>query len=229
MIVLMINKVMAKKYCLRQTNISLAVNGVVPMLGLILFFLVVSFSLLISLFLPIRVCIKVKINNKKIQIYLSAMFIGIKIYTKELYFNNYQQNEKLLSDILSYLFQPDSSKSKINTKNKLLFYFNQLKEGIDLLMNNITLHKFMWKTQFGIGDASITGVFSGPIWALKQTINIYINQIKHIQCQPTIRVIPNFQHSGLSSQFTCIFSMKLVKAITMLVKYSNVFKPMINK
>ena len=97
-------------------------------------------------------------------------------------------------------------------------FLKEIKQVGELLIRNTMIHKLDWITYLGTGDASSTGLISGGLWAVKGAVERSTHLLNTLDCQPQIRLIPYFQHKVFKSDFMCIFSIKIVKAIFILIK-----------
>lgn len=93
-----------------------------------------------------------------------------------------------------------------------------IKQAGRLLIDNIIIHKLEWVTYFGTGDASLTGLISGGLWSIKGAADRLIQTLGILTCQPKLKVVPHFQQKLFKSDFLCIFSIQLVKAIFISIK-----------
>lgn len=69
--------------------------------------------------------------------------------------------------------------------------------------------RFQWSTRIGTGDAALTAIFSGMLWAVKTTVTGYLQTKYRFVKQPEVEVLSDFQNSGLKMAFDCIFRVKL--------------------
>lgn len=81
------------------------------------------------------------------------------------------------------------------------------------LLKEIKVLEFKWQTKGGSGNAFITSVASGAIWAIKGWLIGYLTQHLQLFEKPQIHVQPDFQSSSLETSFSCMISFRLGKTI----------------
>jgi hypothetical protein len=98
----------------------------------------------------------------------------------------------------------------------LLFLLRKLRNYIHFsrrltrqLLTEVCCEKFYWHTQFGTSDAAVTGVMSGLLWSMKALVLSRLTRRIHFVAKPSIRVCPDFQDTGFTMEFKCIFSLRL--------------------
>ena len=96
---------------------------------------------------------------------------------------------------------------------KLRNYIHFSRRLTRLLLTKVSCEKFYWHTRFGTSDAAVTGVMSGVLWSTKALILSRLTKQIHFVARPSIRVCPDFQDRGFSTEFACIFSLRLGNVI----------------
>lgn len=93
---------------------------------------------------------------------------------------------------------------------------------IRIFMRKVKVKKLEWKTIFGIGDASLTGILTGVAWSVKSSAVGLISQYMRLETEPIIMVTPAFQQTFSQTHLTCIIQFRIGHAIVAairLVKY----------
>ncbi|UFT98034.1 DUF2953 domain-containing protein [Radiobacillus kanasensis] len=89
----------------------------------------------------------------------------------------------------------------------------QWKRNIERLLRPVKIHRFNWISRVGVGDASMTGVLSGSVWAMKGTILRYMGEHMNFKTEPSIQVIPLFQQAFSMTKVECMVSIRIGQAI----------------
>lgn len=71
------------------------------------------------------------------------------------------------------------------------------------------IHRFLWKTRLGTGDAAETSFLYGLAWSLKSGIVAFLTSRFRFVQKPIIEVIGDYQGVSLDTVFDCIFRAKL--------------------
>ncbi|WP_246941233.1 DUF2953 domain-containing protein [Bacillus pinisoli] len=109
------------------------------------------------------------------------------------------------------------------TPNEILNGFKNAREVIQhvvhlhsivrAFLQKVTILKLDWHTNFGIGDAALTGMLVGAGWAVKGGIIGLVSQYMRLKTNPTITITPFFQHSFSHTKLTCMLSFRIGNAI----------------
>lgn len=108
---------------------------------------------------------------------------------------------------------PQDVINRIKQAKKLLEHVVGFHRIVRLFLSHITIHKIMWKTAIGVGDAAKTGTLTGIIWTLKGSIMGIISQYMRLSKQPIIEVYPHFQQTITHTELTCIVSFRIGHAM----------------
>jgi hypothetical protein len=94
---------------------------------------------------------------------------------------------------------------------------------VSYLLKAIKINKFSWVTEFGTGDAAVTGVATGVVWTLKGGILSILSRYLTLKDKkPELQVIPRFQQGGLYLDLNCIFAIRIGHIIIATIRF--VFK-----
>ena len=178
----------------------------------LLIILIVSF-----IFLPVRINTQLCISKHKQSIFLSVSILKIKVYERVWQLNetmNTSLNDEFLTELLS-----SSNEKKIRyAVNGIIQYFRMINEIGKPIVKTLKVYKLEWITHFGTGDASSTGIISGSLWAIKGVAKQYTYLFENLLCEPKINLIPCYQSKIFKTNVTCIFSIKIMKVIVILIK-----------
>lgn len=86
------------------------------------------------------------------------------------------------------------------------------------LLQRLTFHQFSWQTTIGTGEASSTGILVGGLWSIKSILMGFLMQYCQFKCQPQTDLAPQFQRKEMSTKLNCMVSIRLGKAIFMLIR-----------
>ncbi|MBM6617454.1 DUF2953 domain-containing protein [Bacillus suaedaesalsae] len=137
--------------------------------------------------------------------------------------------------------EKEEPKSKQFTAQEILNSFKDTKEILQHVISlhrivskffsKVRVHKLEWHTNFGIGDAALTGVLVGAGWALKGSIIGLISRYMRLKEVPEMSITPLFLQVYSQTQIKCIISFRIGNAILAgirIVKFWKGGKPTLN-
>lgn len=100
---------------------------------------------------------------------------------------------------------------------RLFRYFLRL---YDYIMGNVRASLYCeqleWRTQYGSEDATLTGIATGMLWAIKTLMITRLRKKVIFIKKPIINVHPVFGGNHLNIEFQCIFSIRLGNVINVI-------------
>lgn len=93
--------------------------------------------------------------------------------------------------------------------DKLRRRWAQYRPVMELVLKHTHCTRFEWLTQFGLGDAALTGIGTGFVWMIKSFAIGLLHQYGHVDIRPHIQVRPDFRRTVLLTSFDCIFRVHL--------------------
>ncbi|MFC0557943.1 DUF2953 domain-containing protein [Halalkalibacter alkalisediminis] len=93
---------------------------------------------------------------------------------------------------------------------------------IKRFLKKVSVNKFTWHTDIGVGDAAHTAQLAGAVWTLKGSIIGLIGNTMRIKLMPKLSINPHFQAVVSHTYLSCIFSFRIGHAIVaglMLLKH----------
>ncbi|WP_456277995.1 DUF2953 domain-containing protein [Bacillus sp. AK128] len=119
--------------------------------------------------------------------------------------------------------QEHDKKQKKITPNEMLNSFENVKEilhhvvglhrVVKAFLRTISIHKLEWHTNFGFGDAALTGMLVGAGWTIKGSIIGILSQYMLLKTNPTLSITPYFQQTFSHTKLTCMLSFRIGNAI----------------
>jgi hypothetical protein len=125
-----------------------------------------------------------------------------------------QENEFDKKDLLNSL----------NDTKALIEHVVGLHTLIRKLLKKVSIKKFEWHTNVGIGDAAATAILCGAIWSVKGSIVGLISNYMRLIKRPTLTVTPNFQQTVSRIQLKCILQIRIGHAIWAGIKLVRYWK-----
>ncbi|SES62226.1 DUF2953 domain-containing protein [Anaerobranca gottschalkii] len=131
----------------------------------------------------------------------------------------------------------DKEKNFILSFSEFLSFLNYIiekKKEISKLLTKVTkitkrglkLTKFDLELEYGVEDAALTGVLYGFIWQGISVLIFLLNKTVKINCQPNIKIYPDFNRNLFKTELNCIFRTRVGYIIitsmfflTMVLKY----------
>jgi len=188
--------------------------------GARMFLIVILLLVFILILLLAKIYINVQysfLNNEQ-ELYISVSIYHIRILSKsmDLFRKQNLEETSFWESIETSTFnkQFDSVLSKIRSLN----------HSLQTVLRRTRLHEFTWSTDFGTGEASSTGTFSGVLWSGKGFITGYLKEKMILKCEPTIKVEPKFQDSTFSTNLDCTLSIRLGQIMRALIKVRRIMK-----
>jgi hypothetical protein len=169
-------------------------------------------------------------TNDEIILHIKALF-GLIRYKYEIPLLDLIQNKdgKLALEVDEEI-ETEQSDDLLQEKKQLfdLFQIQEIQDRIDQLYNQyfdianyirkkILLSKLEWETEFGTGDAAITGILSGVLWGIKG--NLFTILKRHVRSKKiSFNIIPYFDKELFKTYVHCIIQLKIGHAIIASIK-----------
>lgn len=85
-------------------------------------------------------------------------------------------------------------------------------------LKKVTISQIRWDSRFGLGDAALTAVASGMVWALKGNVLGMLSHFVSLKGVPSIQVIPVYQGTLTQTRLSCMISFKIGHAIVVMLQ-----------
>lgn len=132
----------------------------------------------------------------------------------------------------------DNKTNKANVKkftwNDFLQYLHNVKEMLihvvgfykifQRFLKKVQVKEFYWSSTVGIGDAALTGMVTGAVWAIKGSIVGFLTHYLNFKIHPTLVVIPHFQQSVTITELKCMFQFRIGNAMFAGIKLLKFWK-----
>ncbi len=109
-----------------------------------------------------------------------------------------------------YLHHPLKWRRIIREVNLLFDLYRSFARRIKKAM---LCEKFTWRTACGCGDAALTGMVTGLLWAAKSEALIFLRRRLNFTARPVVRVRPIYDAALLEVEFECIFTLRVGNVI----------------
>ncbi|OCA91388.1 hypothetical protein A8F94_05900 [Bacillus sp. FJAT-27225] len=196
-----------------------------------LFFSLTGIVLLIALIWVTRITVHTEYKNysgnNELQIQFRAWF-GLIRYAITIPVLNVESNPPGLEAEGSKGINGEEDTGGRLSAEELVSMLEEIKEILDRIIGvqpiikdflaHVTVRKFEWKTAFGTGDAAITGVLAGAIWAIKGSVAGLASEYMKLKVKPDFMVTPYFQFKTAGTMLTCMFTFRAGKAISAGIK-----------
>jgi len=168
--------------------------------------------------LPIKIASNVILINRKWLFYVEVNVLRIRVFKKEWHKQMTAMEETILDDVLEVLISDGGNKKTRNWMRDVIRQCKNLKLILVFVLQNLVFHKINWITHCGTGEASSTGIVTGGIWTIKETSKGLLYKFGNISCNPSVSVVPHFQQKLFKTEFHCMFSIRVAKAISILMR-----------
>ncbi|HET7616070.1 MAG TPA: DUF2953 domain-containing protein [Bacillales bacterium] len=111
---------------------------------------------------------------------------------------------------------------RIRSFHALLSHIYGFSRIVRHFFSKMKVRKFVWHTQFGLGDAAATGSATGSIWAVKGNVIGLLDRFFQLQTRPEISVVPLWQGEKAETELQCMISFRIGHAMgagSRIVKY----------
>lgn len=81
------------------------------------------------------------------------------------------------------------------------------------ILRQTVLHEMRWVSEGGTGEVISTGIASGGAWTLKTGLAGFLHGLFRRGCEPYLLVRPSFEKRYFRSEFDCMASIRLGKAM----------------
>lgn len=87
------------------------------------------------------------------------------------------------------------------------------------LLTIISIHRLMWHSRVGTGEADTTGVAIGGAWTIKYMILGILEARSYVLCSPWVKVDAEFNRQCLISEIECMVSVRIGQTILAFMKW----------
>jgi hypothetical protein len=109
--------------------------------------------------------------------------------------------------------KPSDIVTNIKNVREILTHVINLKVVVKKFLKKVSVKKVEWHTIVGVGDAAITGIVSGGLWAIKGSLIGFLSHSLKLREMPHLTVTPHFQQAIIQTRITCIFQFRIGNAI----------------
>lgn len=127
--------------------------------------------------------------------------------------NSPKQPQETSTDKNVHQIKPSDIVRNLKNVRELLTHVFNLKVVVRKFMKKVSVKKLEWHTIIGVGDAAITGMVSGGLWAIKGSIIGLLSHFLKLREMPHLTVTPHFQQAIIQTRITCIFQFRIGNAI----------------
>jgi hypothetical protein len=106
-----------------------------------------------------------------------------------------------------------------NTTAKL---YNQYFDALNYIRRKVCITNLEWETEFGTGDAAITGILSGVFWGIKGNLFTIMKRHTHSE-HIAFKIIPYFDKELFKTYLHCIIKLKIGHAIIATAKIAYLY------
>lgn len=124
-----------------------------------------------------------------------------------------QQPQETTEDQTVHQIKPSDIVMNIKNVREIMTHVFNLKVVIRKFLKKISVKKFEWHTIVGVGDAAITGMVGGGLWAIKGSLIGLLSNYLRLKEMPHLTVTPHFQQAIIQTRITCIFQFRIGNAI----------------
>ncbi|WP_428911315.1 DUF2953 domain-containing protein [Niallia sp. Krafla_26] len=133
------------------------------------------------------------------------------------------KDQEVKSEKRSQFFVEDFLEGFKDTE-KLLKHIVSLHTIIRKFLKKVSIQQFEWHTVLGTGEAALTGMLTGAVWAVKGSILGIISNYCLLKVNPTLSVHPHFQLPISQTSFRCMLQFRIGHAMFAGIKLIKFWK-----
>jgi hypothetical protein len=103
----------------------------------------------------------------------------------------------------------DKIKLLIRIERLFVKRYRHFHRKIRKVTKTLQIERLEWNTQFGIGDAAITGTSAGLAWAVKWMVIAFISRSFSMHTFPEMKIQPHFHQLMFRTELSCLISFRL--------------------
>lgn len=189
--------------------------------------LVLVFLVIIIFFSRLTITAHYVHNNQKnhLTVRIVALF-GIVSKTFSIPGELQEKTEKVVKKQIEEMEQSWFKKMKADAKmaKGFLHILNESKHTLRKFLKKTVVHELSWVSTIGTGDAALTGKLIGAAWSMKGIVQMLVYQFLTIRCHPRLDVTGFYNNKVISTEFNCIFSIRVGDAILTAVQILRYWK-----
>lgn len=175
--------------------------------------MIIALIVLLIIFCILYSTLKAEISFKGKQIYLRVFLFGIPVVKLK------PKGEKKKTDIKSTTPEKEAEsfkKSTVSLREKIIFFKDVCKTTVRLLRRYASVQGIDLNINVGTGDAAVTAVTTGALWAVVYSLLGAIGSIVYIK-NHNVNINPCYQESVFEAEGKCIFKSRLVHIIIIVI------------
>ncbi|MGE5560040.1 MAG: DUF2953 domain-containing protein [Chloroflexota bacterium] len=116
---------------------------------------------------------------------------------------------QLTEDLIERL-PPGGPDAWLAAARERLLWFGRFGTTARYLMSAVFIRRLSLAVEFGTGDAALTGLTAGAIWAVFGSSRCLVpGLLRFARGEPRLFLTPRFDRTGLRIRFSCIFSLRV--------------------
>ena len=128
------------------------------------------------------------------------------------------------SDMTVNQITPRKVLSSLKNFREILEHVIRFNVVLRKFLRKITIKEFHWSTVVGVGDAALTGMLTGSLWAVKGSIIGLLSRYFQMKEIPKIMILPQFQQMIIQTELSCMFQFRIGHAIVAGLKLVKFWK-----
>lgn len=187
------------------------------MSGLFILIIVFSFFAIMMIVIKVSITLEYKLHGLDDEFYMIfSIFGGIIKYP----YRSPEKKKKKEQDQKNKKEEVSFTKGIIERIINVKDTYESIVKIKVLLGKKIILKKMFLKIHFGTGDAYYTGILTGILWALGGSFFSILDSMFEVY-EKELRIDPDFSQKKMNGDFYCIFQVKLVYIIVVLIKLKS--------
>lgn len=164
---------------------------------------IILLIVLIFLSLTVTVSVNLLYSDRHSTVNVTLEVLGMKIFHKRSFAEFVQWGKK----------EPDVNRPFDEQIEQMYVHIKKAFTSAIPILRQTVLHEMRWVSEGGTGEVISTGIASGGAWTLKTSLAGFLHGLFHRGCEPYILVRPSFEKRYFRSEFDCMASIRLGKAM----------------
>jgi len=111
-----------------------------------------------------------------------------------------------------------------NDTKQIVNHVLGLHKIVKKFLRKVQVKELEWHSVVGVGDAAITGVLTGSIWAVKGSLLGIVSRYMVIKKMPIVTITPNFQFAVSQTAIKCMIQFRIGHAMLAGIKLLKFWK-----
>ncbi|MFC0270303.1 DUF2953 domain-containing protein [Metabacillus herbersteinensis] len=119
---------------------------------------------------------------------------------------------------------PEDVLTDLKDINEFVQHIVGLHKIVSKFLKKISISRFEWHSQIGIGDAAYTGMLIGAAWSIKGGVTALFSSYMKLKSNPILTITPEFNRMCSRTKLQCIFHFRIGNAMVAGLRFVKYWK-----